>query len=227
MKKMVLFVVAALMGTTTFAQSQTELMKQQQELNKLSLKMINIKPSKDAKKQAKTYKKDGWRSDAGDLSMEKQFTKAQIYGEIMMPTGDGGGTQRYMQSTMRQTGGSYNAAKRAATVAAQTDLASRIETKLADAWKLVLDNAQDNAVLSTSNDKFNERTMGIVKQSISTEPVVSVYRVLPNNNYQVEIRLMLDKKATAERLKRNLKKELELEGTTLDNMVDDMMCNDM
>ena len=229
MKKIISLLVVALMGTTaTFAQSAAELAKQKQELNKLHMKMLNAKPSKDAKKQAKEWKKDGWQVPAGEIAMEKQITKSQLFAEELMTDEDGGITQRYLQNTGQQTAGTYNAAYAAARSAALTELASLIETKLASAWKQNVDNAQNSAVSSITNDKFHERSMAIVNQSITNAiPVLAIYRVLPNNNYQVQVRLAFDKKEIAARLKRNLQKELEMEGDMIDGMVEDIICKEM
>ena len=225
---MISLLVVTLMGTATFAQSAAELAKQQRELNQINMKMLNAKPSKGAKKQAKAFQKEGWMVPVGEQPMEKQITKSMLYDEELMSNEDGGITQRFMQHTGQQTGGTYNAAYAAARSAAMTELASLIETKLAAAWKQNLDNAQNSAVSATTNDKFNQRAMAIVNQSISNAiPVVVIYRVLPNNNYQVMVRLAFDKREVAARLKRNLQKELEMEGDRLDGIVEDVICKDL
>lgn len=229
MKKMISLLVVALMGTaTTFAQSQAELLKQKQEETKLQMKLVNGKISKDAKKQAKEYKKDGWTVPAGELSMERQINKSLIYAEVLMTNEEGGITQRYVQQPGNSTAGTYNTAYAAARAAAMTGLASLIETKLASAWNQGFDNNQKDAVSATTNDKFHERSMAIVNQSITNAiPVLTIYRVLPNNNYQVQVRLAFDKQELTARLKRNLKKELEMEGDHLDAIVEDVICNQM
>ena len=71
MKKMISMMVVALMATATFAQSAKELAKQQRELNEINMKMLNAKPSKDAKKQAKAYK----RTDGKCLLVSRPWRK--------------------------------------------------------------------------------------------------------------------------------------------------------
>lgn len=228
MKKMISLMVVAFMATVTFAQSAKDLAKQQKELNEINMKMLNAKPSKDAKKQAKEYKKEGWQVPVGEQSMEKQITKAQLYEQELMTNEDGGITQRYLQHTSQATSGSYNSGYAAARAACLTEVAGMIETKLSAAWKNILDNEEESAVKSTTNDKFNQRAMGIVRNSLSNSiPMVVIYRVLPNNQYQISVRLAFDKKEIAARLKRNLKKELEMEGDKLDGMVEDMICKEL
>jgi hypothetical protein len=48
------------------------------------MKLANAKVTKDAKKQAKALRKEGWMEPAGEASIDKQLTKAQLYGEEMM-----------------------------------------------------------------------------------------------------------------------------------------------
>lgn len=229
MKKMISLLVVVLMGfTATFAQSAKELAKQQKELNEINMKMLNAKPSKDAKKQAKAYKKDGWQVPIGEPAMEKGITKSMLLAEELMTNEEGATTKRYLQHTGSATSGSYNTGYAAARAACMTEVAGMLETNLGAAWKNVLDNAEMSAVSSVTNDKFNQRAMGIIKQSLTNSiPMLVIYRVLPNNQYQVSVRLAFDKKEIAAQLKRNLKKELEMDGDKLDGMVEDMMCKDL
>lgn len=227
MKKMISLLVVALMATTAFAQSAKELAKQQKELNEIHMKALNGKVSKDAKKQAKEFRKDGWQVPMGEMSLERQINKSMLYDQELMTNEDGGITQRFLQHTGQQTAGSYNTAYAAARSAALTEVASLMGTKLGAVWKTQRGNGQESAVSAASNDKFNESLMGIVRESITNAiPMGVMYRVLPNNNYQVMVRLGFDKKEIAARLKRNLKKELEMEGDRVDGMVEDMMCNE-
>jgi len=229
MKKMISLMVVALMATaTTFAQSAKDLAKQQNELNSIHMKMLKMKPTKEAKKQAKAYKKEGWQVPVGEKAMELSITKSQLYAEEQMTNEEGAATQRFLQHTGSATSGSYNAGYAQARAACLTEVAGMLETNLGAAWKAVADNAEMSAVSAVTNDKFNQRVMGIVKQSITNSiPMITIYRVLPNNQYQVQVRLAFDKKEIAAQLKRNLKKELEMDGDKLDGMVEDMMCKDM
>ena len=71
--------IAILSGTTMSAQSAKELAKQQQELNEINLKMLNSKPTKDAKKQEKKLAKEGWCVPAGSKTIAKQITETLEY----------------------------------------------------------------------------------------------------------------------------------------------------
>ena len=141
MKKMILMVAAVLMTSTAAnAQSAIELAKQQKELNDINRKMLNQKPTKDAKKQAKELKKEGWLVPAGELSIEQQLTKSQLMGEELMADENGAPTKRFIMQTGLQTSGSYNAGYAAARTAAMTELASLLKTGIVSAFRQKLDN---------------------------------------------------------------------------------------
>ena len=53
MKKILFFVAALMIAATATAQTAMELARQQQELNAINMAMLNAKPTKQEKKQAK------------------------------------------------------------------------------------------------------------------------------------------------------------------------------
>lgn len=225
MKKMLVMVAVAMMCSVTMsAQSPVELAKQQMELNKLNTKLLNLKPTKDAKKQAKQLKKEGWLAPAGEKSIEKQITESQLLGEELMMDEAGSPTKRYLLHTSTQVSGTYSAGMAAANLAAKTEIASNIKTQLAAAMQAKLDNNQTSSINAVTVDKFNERAKAIVDQALTNvRTVVSIYRVLPNHNYEVQVRVAYDKKELAANLKRRMQKELEEEGDELNGLVDEVV----
>lgn len=228
MKKMYFLMAAFLMvvATNVKAQSAIELAKQQKELNDINRKMLNAKPTKEAKKQAKQLKKEGWQIMAGDRSIEQQITTSQLYGEELMADENGAPTKRFIIQSGMSTSGTFNAGKAAARAAAQTELASTLKTEIVAAIQQKLDNAQTSGINAATVDKFNQRAKFIVDQTLTNTPVfMTIYRSLPNNNYQVQVRIAVDKKELQARLKRNLQKELENEGDELNSLVDEVINN--
>ena len=86
-------------ASVMFGQTALELAKQQQELEAFNRKVLNAKPTKDAKKQAKELKKEGWAVPAGEASIEQQITKSLLYGEELMMNEDGSTTKRFLMQT--------------------------------------------------------------------------------------------------------------------------------
>ena len=225
MKKIFIMLTVAMVATLTFAQSAAELAKQQAELNAIHMKMLNAKPTKDAKKQAKELKKEGWTVPAGEKSIEQQITQSQFYSAELMTDENGGATKRFIMQTAVQTAGSYNAGYAAARANAQTELAAMLKTEIVAAMQTKLDNAQSSDINAVTVDKFNERARSIVDATLTNSiPTLVVYRRIQNHNFEVQVRIAFDKKELAARLKRNMQKQLETEGDILDVLVEEILC---
>lgn len=221
MKKILSFVAAIMIATTATAQTAMELARQQQELNVINMKMLNAKPTKQAKKQAKELKAEGWTVPAGDIDIAQQVTRSQLYSAELTTDESGNVTKRYIMQTAQQTAGTYNSGYAAARAAAQTELAAMLKTELVTAMQQKLDNSQSNAMTATTIDKFNQRSRMIVDQTLTNAiPVLAIYRRLPNNNFEVQVRIAFDKKELIARIKRNMQQELEKDGDKLYDIVD-------
>ena len=221
MKKILSFVAAIMIATTATAQTAMELARQQQELNAINMKMLNAKPTKQAKKQAKELKAEGWTVPAGDVNIAQQVTRSQLYSAELTTDESGNVTKRYIMQTAQQTAGTYNSGYAAARAAAQTELAAMLKTELVTAMQQKLDNSQNNALTATTIDKFNQRSRMIVDQTLTNAiPVLAIYRRLPNNNFEVQVRIAFDKKELIARIKRNMQQELEKDGDKLYDIVD-------
>ncbi len=224
MKRFLTIMAATLIAATSFAQTAQELAERQQELNKINLKMLNAKPTKDSKKQAKQLTKQGWTIPAGEKTIEKQVTESQLRGEELMTDEGGNICKRFIMHTASQVAGTYNAAYAAARNAAMTEIATSLKSQIVAAMQSKLDNSQTSAITATTVDKFNQRAKAIVDECLTNSiPVLVIYRVLNNNNYEVQTRIAFDKKELSARLKRNMKKELEQEGDELNKIVDETL----
>lgn len=227
MKKIISIVVMAIMFVAgAQAQSAIDMNRQQNELNGILRKTLNAKPTKEAKKEAKQLMKQGWSVPAGERSIEQQITESQLLGAEVMADENGAPTRRFIQHTAVTVAGTYNAAYATGRANAQAEIANMLATEIAAAMKGKLDNSQQNTITATSVDKYNQRIRSIVHESLTNSiPVLSMYRTLPNNNVEVQVRIAFDKKEVTARLKRNLQKELEVEGDELDGMLGGAMNN--
>ncbi|MBO4810453.1 MAG: hypothetical protein J5552_02675 [Prevotella sp.] len=225
MKKILFAIAAALMTATTLnAQTAAEQAQAQASLNAIHMKLLNAKPSKQAKKQAKEFKRQGWKEPAGELAIEQQLTQAQLYAMEQITDASGVNQRRFIQVTGRQTSGSYNAGFAAARAAAQTELASMLQTEIVAAWQQKIDNQQQTATTALTSDKFDQRVKAVVDQTLTGSiPVVAIYRVLPNDMYEVEVRLAYDKLEVMKRLHQGLQQQMEQDGDKLEKIVDQII----
>lgn len=229
MKKFFVLMALAMMGVMNMSAqlSSIDIAKQRAEERKVYTKLMNAKPSKDARRQAKQWQKDGWKVAIGGKALEKQINESMLLDEEFMYDEVGGTCKRYIQHTGIQTGGTYNAAYAAARNVAMTELAGLLRTQIAAAMQSKLDNAQTSSISAATVDKFNQRQKAIIDATLTNSiPVVAVFKVLPNNNYQVQVRLAFDKEELAARMKRQMQAELEAEGDELNDIVDDVLRGD-
>lgn len=225
MKKTIIMMAFAIFSVAASAQSAVELAKQQKEINEINMKLLNAKPSKDARKQEKKLKKEGWMVPAGSKTIAKQITEAQLMGEELMADENGNPTKRYILRSAQSVAGTYNTGMAAARANAQVELAAMLETKLAAAMETKLDNSQSSSITAVTVDKFHERAKSIIDASLTnTVTVLAIYRTTMQNNFEVQVQVAFDKKELSARLKRKLQTELEQEGDNdLNDIVDDVM----
>lgn len=228
MKKIISMVLVAMMAcTAVFAQSSIEMAKAQRELNEINMKLLNAKPTKDAKRLAKQRAKEGWKVMGSGRLMEAQITADQLLEIEVMADGNGNPMRRFIQHSASAVAGTQNAAYAAARAACQTEIAAMIETYVAGAMQQKIDNAQSSAINAMTVDKFHQRSKSIIDACLrNMQPGLNIYRVLANNNYESMVTISFDKKQVAVALKQQLQKELEIEGDKeLNDLVDGVLVN--
>lgn len=226
MKKTIAMLVIAFAALTSAnAQSAVELAKQQKELNKINMELLNSKVTKQAKKQAKRYEKEGWVVPAGSEDLEHQVNNVQLLRKELMADEMGNPTPRYIIQGGQSTSGTINTGVALARTNAQVELAAMLETRVAAALELKESNQQTSSITATTVEKFHERAKAIIDASLTnTRTMLTIYRELPNHNYQVQVQLAYDKKELYARLKRAMQQQLEIEGDEdLNGIVDDVL----
>lgn len=228
MKKIFVMMIVAMMAcTAVFAQSAVEMAKAQRELNEINMKLLNAKPTKDAKKIAKQRAKEGWLVMGSGRSMENQITADQLLAIEVMADESGNPVRRFLQHSASAVAGTQNAAYATARAACQTEIAAMIETYVAGAMQQKIDNAQSSAITAITVDKFHQRAKSIIDACLrNTLPGLNIYRVLSNNSFEAMVTISFDKKQMAMNLKQQLQKELELEGDQeLNDLVNGVLVN--
>lgn len=224
MKKFIsLLIVAAMATTVSFAQSAKELAKEQYKADKILLKLMNVKPTSSAKKEAKRYEKEGWLVPAGEVDIATQITKSQIYAEELLRDDDGFTTRRYVQSTAIAKARSYNAAYNTAVQNAKADIAASLQTEIIAAMQSEIDN---EAVSATGVEKFNMKASAITNSTLTnTISSIVIYRRLEDKVIEFQVRIVFDKMELVARLKREMLKQLELNSDDVEDIVDTAVRN--
>jgi len=222
MKKIMTIIVVCLLAgaTATYAQITKEQLKERKELQKMAKSELKEKASKDARKEAKKLKKDGWQIAPGALPIEKQldrvYTMKYEIDDDMFP--------KWIMGEAMSVGENYDAAKMQALALAKQNLAGEIQTEIT----ALLENNVDNKQLSPEQAASVVKTISAGKQLISqnigrTVTVIEMYRTLNNKNKEVRVQIAYNSKMAKEAAKKAIRDDLEKQGDDLGKKLDELL----
>ncbi|MBQ9312074.1 MAG: hypothetical protein IJ213_03410 [Bacteroidales bacterium] len=210
----------SLVSMPSFAQLTKEQEKERKEMSKMTKSELNAKASKVARKEAKRLKKEGWLVSPGGLPIDKQLDRSyNLQYEIdknMMP--------KYIMAEGMSIGETYDAAKLQASEIAKQNLAGQIQTEVTALIKTTLANNELGQEQAASITEIVTASTNLISQSLGrTIPVVELYRVKPNKNKEVLVRLAYDTDTAMKVTKNIIKEELEKKGEDLHEQLDKIM----
>lgn len=146
--------------------------------------------AKDAKKEAKKLKKEGWGVPAGNLPLESQLFQAyKLQAEV-----DSDRQPKYNFGQAISGGSFYDAAKMQAVELARADLAGNILTDLTTIVSTKLENHQISSDKANSASEIIKEGEAVVSQKLDSPiPLIEIYRTLKDGTVEVQIRLAYDK----------------------------------
>lgn len=199
MKKTILMMLLGLFVGTSMVNAQTK------------------QESKDAKKQAKVLKKEGWLVNAGAQPIERQLEKSY---HMQNEMGENG-YAKYIVGEGRATAGNYNAAKKQAEMAAKQEIAGRIQTEIAEIIETSVANSELDQGDAASVNKIVSEAKGLITNSIGrTISVVEMYRVNSKKNTEVTVHLAYSEEMARAAAKKAIQKDLEEQGAELRGKLD-------
>lgn len=221
MKKILFLMIAMLVATMpALAQSNEDIWKERKEIRKMSKAALKEKASKDARKEAKRLKKEGWEAAPGALPVERQLDKSymmqQEYDDDMFP--------KYLMGEAMSIGENYDGAKMQALELAKQNLAGQIQTEIT---ALVESNVANKQLSAEEAATVTQTVMGaknFISQSIGRViTVMEVYRTKKNGNKEVLVRVAYNSQMAKEAAKNAVRKDLESKGDDLINQLDKAM----
>ena len=221
MKKIFAVAMTLLVAVSSMnAQDQKQILKERQEIAKLSKKELNSRATKSARKAAKTYVKEGWKVAPGALPLEKQLDRA--YG--MQYEYDDNAYPRYIMAEAMSIGENYDAAKMQALELAKQNLAGQIQTEVT----ALIENSVANQQLANEDaSSLTQSIMGaknLISQSIGrTIPVMECYRVKPNKNKEVLVRIAYNGAMAKAAAKKAIQDELKGMSEDLQKKLDEIL----
>lgn len=153
-------------------QAQKEIVKKRKEMSKLTRKQVADNVWKQAKKQAKVWKKEGWKSSPGLPSLEQQMNDA-----LMCQYELDGNFPRYIVGRSSGTAATYALARKQAIARARADIAGAIQTEVAELMETTDTNKELTTVEAESIGKMLATGQQFVQQTIGrTNVVFEAYR---------------------------------------------------
>lgn len=190
-----------------FAFSGTCVTVNAQQISEQAKKTAKAKVTKEAKKEAKRLKKEGWNVTPGGIPIERQLDRA--FGLQYEITDDN--LPKYIIGTGMSVAEAYDAAKMQATEIAKQDLAAKTQSELTSEIKSTVANNQLSPDEAASVVEVINASRSLITQSIGRViTITEVYRYKENKNVEVLIRVAYDseniKKAAKQAIRNDLRK---------------------
>ena len=221
MKKVLFLAMAMLVAcNASFAQDAKEIMKERKAIQKMAKQELAAKVDKATKKEAKRLAKEGWVVSPGALPLEKMLQRSF---EMQMQV-DENLFPKFIMANAQSIAENYDAAKTAATSLAITNLAGQIQTEVTALIENTVANQQLAAEDAASISETIMSSKNLISQSIGrTIVVVECYRILPNKNREIMVRIAYNGEMAKEAAKKAVREELEKKGDDLHKQLDKVL----
>lgn len=175
---------------------------------------------KDAKKEAKELKKDGFEPQPGALPLERQLENCYMKALDL----DEDGFPKYFMGNASTQGTNYDAAKMQAGAVARQDLATQISTQLTQLIDNRLANKQleDGVVASIAQTTSKSKELISAKLS-NTANLLECFRKTSDGRYEVRLRIAYSKERAIKQARAALRAELEKESAEAAKALDEIL----
>lgn len=206
MRKLILLLVALLPFVVVEADT----------LSKKDLKQIE----KDAKKNAKEYESQGWKTLPGALPLQRQLEEAYK----MSYAREDDGESKYILEDGVAVAQSYNAAKLQAVDAAKLRIAATMETEIAGYIGSSLSNQELTTEEAASISKMASESKSMIAKSLGrVSTVVELCQNVSNKQVRVMVRLAYSNEQARAVAKKVIYKEMEDKSKELKDKLDKMV----
>ena len=213
MKNIALLLLA---GLITASVSNTALAQQTTKELKKELKEKSIK---QARKEAKAFKKQGYYVAPGALPLDKQLEAAWLK-QLMV---DDQGFPLYIVSTGTSVGQTQSAAKLQANETAKLELVGQISNNIGALIENQIANSQLDIEEATSVTKTVAASKNLIMLNIGrTLTLVVMYKKI-NKNIEANVRIAYNNALAVEEAKKTIRKQLEDETDILQEKLDKLM----
>lgn len=164
------------------------------------------KATKEARKEAKRMRKEGWFVPQGSIPLDRVLQKSW---EMQFKTTETG-QPKYLTSDGNAIAGNYSAAEMQAIELGKLQLAGLIETRIASLVSANIGNTELSDNEAETITEIVQSSKNIIAQELGyINPAFKVRRVLDNGNKEVAVRLFYDTEQAMKVAKNKVKEELK------------------
>ena len=191
-----------------------------QNSNTDPLKEARAEAIMEARKEVKKYKKEGFHTFLGDVSIEKQIENARLktiaMNDLKYP--------EYIIGYARVTAGNITAAKSQALHIAKVEIASQLSSMIATLIESSVANNEVTEIEAQTLNKYTQASKELIVADLGQiHKDIEIYRELPNKNIQIITRLSYHSSSAMEAARRRIQKEMESETQTLHQKLDKIL----
>jgi hypothetical protein len=180
----------------------------------------NKEVMKQARKEAKVYKKEGFKTFIGGIPLDKQLENAWLKTNFK----NDAGVKEYIVTNARVIGGNASAAKMQALHLAKVEMAGLISSNIAS----LIESSTANNELSQQEAVSANNALQASKELITADlgrvfNEIEIYREMPNKNVEVMVCLSYSSQQALEIAKKNMAAKLEDKTEALHQKLDKLM----
>lgn len=186
----------------------------------VKVKSKDLKAMKEAKKQAKKLKKEGWNVAPGALPLEKSLESSWS----MLLDRDDEGLKKFLDADGNAVAETKTAADMQALEMAKLNLAGQLETEIAALVEGSIANEQLTREEAASVTKVITGSKNLIATTIKrVDPVYKVYRNVGKNNVEVQLKLFYNQAMALNTAKQTLRNKLSEETEIIHEKLDKML----
>ena len=174
---------------------------------------------KQARKEAKTYKKEGFKTFLGGIPLDKQIENAWMKSVATDETG----LPAYLVANSRVIGGNVSSAKMQANHQAKVELAGLMSSNISS---LIESSVSNNELTSEEAVAINKAVQAskelIIADLGRVTKEIEIYRDLNNKNVEVMVCLSYSSKAATDVAMKSIHRNLEKEAKHLHDKLDSL-----
>ena len=181
------------------------------------LREYKKKAVRAAQKEAKNYKKEGYRVFLGDMPMERQIENAWLKTVDVNDLG----YPEFIVGHAQVTAGNATAAKAQALHASKVEIASLTSSMMASLIESSVGNNEITMVEAQTLNKYLQATKELIEADFGQVlKVLEIYRELPNKSVQVITRVAYNSNLALQSARRQMQKDMEAETQELHQKLD-------